>query len=197
MPEHKAQDRSGKIFKQVLAVANDKLRDIAGLEIICEADAGEDEEAEAGGASQAGPSQSQATQGGVRQAANDRARFQLVNKLKDPVVPPLAETTMGTAIYHSFVEVILSLIRESDGTIDEDTLFECLSKLGLKRDSKLPQQSLEQEKIESIVQKRLVAEAYIRRIKKQDEFEYVAGSRATLARNEERAVSFNAEFMDV
>ena len=32
MSEH--NDRSGKIFKQVLARANDKLRDVAGLELV-------------------------------------------------------------------------------------------------------------------------------------------------------------------
>ena len=40
MPEHKAQDRSGKIFKQVLAVANEKLGHIFGLKLVDETDAG-------------------------------------------------------------------------------------------------------------------------------------------------------------
>ena len=56
--EQKAQDRSGKIFKQVLAAANEKLRDIAALELVCETEAGAaaaDDDDGAGGASQAGP----------------------------------------------------------------------------------------------------------------------------------------------
>ena len=62
MPEHKAQDRSGKIFKQVLAVANEKLGHIFGLKLVDETDAGagaaddaaDDADGGGAGASQAG-----------------------------------------------------------------------------------------------------------------------------------------------
>ena len=175
MPEHKAQDRSGKIFKQVLAAANDKLRDIAGLELVDEAQAGviDDDDADgSGGQSQAAASQSQATQGGggSGKQASGAARYVLVNRLPDAVVPPLTgDPALGTAIYQAFVEVVLSLIHESEGgVLAEDELFEFLQKLGVSREAKFGELvqhrplPAEQEKIEYIVQKRLVAEAYLR-----------------------------------
>jgi len=211
MPEHKAQDRSGKIFKQVLAAANDKLRDIAGLELVDEAQAGvmDDDDADgSGGQSQAAASQSQATQGGggSGKQASGAARYLLVNRIPDAVVPPLTgDPALGTAIYQAFVEVVLSLIQESEGgVLAEDELFEFLQKLGVNREAKFGELvqhrplPAEQEKIEYIVQKRLVAEAYLRRCKKKhdaDNFEYLPGSRATLSRDEGRAAEFHKSIM--
>ena len=58
----------------------------------------------------------------------------------------------------------------------------------------------EAEKIEGLVSKRLVGEAYLRRQKKKnapDTFEYVAGARATVCRNAENAEDFRRKILNV
>jgi hypothetical protein len=194
MPEHKSQDRSGKIFKQVLSVANEKLHAIAGLEIVLagEGDGVEDDGDVGGGASQAALSQSQTAASSQASRATAGAQYFLVSQLPDPVTVPLDEAAPATSLYLAFVEVVLILIQQSEGFIAEDDLFGCLQKMGLDRESKLPLPA-EQEKVESLVQKRLVHEAYLRRRKKAneaDKFEYVAGPRAVLNRNDQQASDF-------
>ena len=216
MPEHKAQDRSGKIFKQVLAVANEKLGHIFGLKLVDETDAGagaaddaaDDADGGGAGASQAGPSQaagaSQAAAGrGGGGVASGGPRYMLVNLLphEKMVTEPLTQTDEGQAIYLAFVEVILAIIAESqdkgshDPTwVKEDELFGHLRKLGLEPDSRLPPPA-EPEKVESLVQKRLVNEAFLRRRKQKDRldaYEYLRGARAVLCRDERRAGDFLA-----
>ena len=60
-------------------------------------------------------------------------------------------------------------------------MFGYLSQLGLSRDHPLPQQTTIADKVETLVQKRLVSEAYLRRQKKAndaDTWQYAAGARA-------------------
>lgn len=207
MSEH--NDRSGKIFKQVLAAANEKLKDIAGLELVPEAadgegggddDAGYGTQAVPGAASQsqAGPS----TQGaaGMSQApgASKAAKggsFLLVNRLPDPYTFPPADAQQ---IYLAFVEVVLSMIQQSEGVLDEEKMFGYLSQLGLSRDHPLPQQTIIADKVETLVQKRLVSEAYLRRQKKAndaDTWQYAAGARATHCRDVAKADAFRDEIL--
>ena len=179
---------------EVLGVANEKLRAIAGLELVLAGDLdGADEEGDAAGvASQVGPSQSQAPASSQVSRATIGAQYFLVNQLTDPVTVPLSDSAPATSLYLAFVEVVLTLIQQSEGFIAEDDLFGCLQKIGLDRESKLPLPA-EQEKVESLVQKRLVHEAYLRRRKKAtetDKFEYVAGPRAALNRDEQHASDF-------
>ena len=195
MLEHKAQDRTGKIFKQVLSVANEQLAQIAGLELVCEADTGavdEDEgESSQVPASQAPSQMAPPTKG----AAKDR--YVLVNKLANPVTVPLTESEPGQAIYLAFVEVVLTLIQENEGVINEEDLFGYLNKIGLERKSTLPLPA-EQDKIENLVQKRLVAEAYIRRRKKEAQdgvFEYLHAARSILNRDAHAAAELKASIM--
>lgn len=195
MPEHKAQDRTGRIFKQVLAAANDKLRDIIGLELVPETATGTEHDAmdEHLGSS--------ATQGatGVTSAnstGSAGARYILVNRLADVVT--LAQHDLpsgrGQAVYSAFVETVLALISESEGVIKEDDLFNYLKKIGLERDSSLPH--FDPDKVETLVQRRLVGEAFVHRRKNArdaDTFEYIAGTRAAFNRSKEGAAKFVAD----
>lgn len=84
--------------------------------------------------------------------------------------------------------------RLSQGVLAEDSLFEWLERLGLKRDDHLPQPA-DGEKVEALVKTRLVAEAYLRRQKKKNEpdtYEYVPGIRAGFNRNQANADAFRA-----
>ena len=90
------------------------------------------------------------------------------------------------------MEVVLSFIQQSEGTLDEEKLFGYLEQVGLERKECLPPPA-EQEKVEALVQKRLVSEAWLRRQKKPqdpDQFIYTAGARAVLSRSAERADEF-------
>ena len=198
-------DRSGKVFKQVLEAANTKLYEAAGLKLVAEGAAGsnaaDDDLADAPGGSQAGPSQSQAvggssqaaTQGGGASQAAGALRvgksgtsYLLVNKLPDPI---RSEPPDGPALHLAFVEVVLNFIQQSEGVLDEEKLFTYLAQIGLERKECLPPPA-EQEKVETLVQKRLVSETWLRRQKKPndaDQYVYVAGARAELSRNVRRA----------
>ena len=194
MPEH--NDRAGKIFKQVLRQANQQLNNLAGLEIVLESDVVANDDAEDAGASQAGSSQlpagsSQlpaASQASGAKASAPASRYLVVNRLPEPVTLPLADKRPAAALYLAFVEVVLTLLQQSEGRLSEDDLFGWLEKLGLKKEGTLPQPA-DSEKVETLVKQRLVAEAYVRRIKKKasDEYEYVAGARAVLNRTQVRA----------
>ena len=206
MSEH--NDRSGKIFKQVLAAANEKLKEVAGLELTPEGggegggsadDDGIDATQAVPGASQGGASQSQAgpsTQsGGVTASKAKGGLYLLVSKLSEPVT---AAPSDSSQIYFAFVEVVLSLLQQSDGILDEERMFKYLEDLGLEKGSSLPQQTAIADKVEHLVQKRLVNEAYLRRQKKvndADTWQYVAGSRASLSRNAERADDFRNQIL--
>lgn len=205
MSEH--NDRSGKIFKQVLAAANQKLKEVAGLELIPEGggeggaadEDGADATQAVPGASQAGASQSQAgpsTQGGGTAASKAKGGlYLLVNRLPEPVA---AAPSDSAQIYFAFVEVVLSLLQQSDGVLDEEMMFEYLEQLGLEKSNSLPQQTAIADKVEHLVQKRLVNEAYLRRQKKAndaDTWQYVAGSRASASRNLERADEFRNQIL--
>ena len=99
---------------------------------------------------------------------------------------------MDVGIYMAFVEVCLSLVQQSEGAIDEDAMFEYLNDIGLTREGTLPRPA-EQDKIEHLVQKRLVSEAWLRRQKKVNDantWQYVAGARALINRNVDRADEF-------
>ena len=192
MSEH--NDRSGRIFKQVLAAANVKLKELAGLELVAEAASGApmDEEGDAG-ASQAqsqAVGSSQAPPGASRPSVKSTSSYLLVNRLAEPV---RTEPDDATSVYHAFIEVVLSFLQQSEGgTLDEEKLFGYLAQIGLERKAGLPV-AAELDKVESLVQRRLVAEAWIRRQKKPndpDQFQYVAGSRAKLNRNEAKADAF-------
>lgn len=197
MSEH--NDRSGKIFKQVLGAANAKLKDLAGLELVAEAGGG-DEEEPGGTQAGAGASQSQApasqaasqAPGGGGKAAKTGVFF-LVNRLNEPVRSESDENRDDApAYYQSFIEVVLSFIQQSDGVLDEEKLFGYLEQIGCARGTCLPEPA-EQEKVESLIQKRLVGEAWLRRMKKPSDpehFQYVAGARAALSRSVERADEF-------
>jgi len=205
MPEHKSQDKTGRIFKQVLAVANEKLLDIAGLELVCETDAGaaDEDDGDAAGASQsqaAAASQSQATAGRASSGGGSGGpRYMLVNRLPEVVTVPIGEVDEGYAIYLAFVEVVLAIITETQDSGDreptwvtEDVLFGHLKSLGLERDSKLPAPA-DTDKVEQLVQKRLVSEAFLRRKKQRDHsdaYEYLVGARAILHRNQDKAGMF-------
>lgn len=197
MSEH--NDRSGRIFKQVLGLANEKMRSIAGVELVAE----EADGAAAAGATQGGGTQG-ATQGGMSQAGATQAAaggkhgkagmHLLVNRLPNPVA---AEPSQGATIYHAFVEVVLSLIDQSGGTIDEGPFFDYLGRLGLPRGGSLPQPA-DQGKIEQLVQRRLVTEAFVRRQKKPndpDVWQYVLGARAGL-RNITNSDEFRSSLMN-
>ena len=189
MSEH--NDKSGRIFKQVLHVANAKLRDVVGLELVAEsADAAAEEDE--GGATQAGPSQAGPSQaaaptqdGGAAKYGKYGALF-LRSVLVDPItVDPPPEV----GVYLAFVEVCLGLVQQSEGVIDEERMFEYLDKLGLGKEARLPRPA-EQETVEVLVSKRLVSEAWLRRIRKsndQSTWQYVAGARATINRDAEKA----------
>lgn len=188
MPEHKAQDRTGRIFKQVLGVANEKLKDIAGLELVSEQEAGAEDDAEdadAGGASQS----QAATQASSKQAASATVRYLIVNRLEDAVTAALESSR---AIYLAFVEVVIALITENQGVISEQDMFGYLSTIGLEKEDKV--QGLEEyDKVETLVQKRLVSEAFVRRRKNQrdaEKFEYLIGARAILNRDQGAAKTF-------
>ena len=201
MSEH--NDRSGKIFKQVLAAANEKMRHVIGIELVPEAGGGGGGEGGGGGGgdddggygtqavpgaasqSQAGPS----TQAGASQAAPSAASkakggaFLVVNKLANPYAFAPSDSTQ---VYHAFVEVVLTLVQQSEGVLDEEHMFKYLEDLGLERTDVLPQQTVITDKVEALVQKRLVSEAWLRRVRKANDAEtwqYVAGSRATLSRS--------------
>jgi len=205
MPEHKAHDRTGRILKQVLAVANEKLINIAGLELVSEADAsasddpGDDGDGAGASQTQAAHAPTASSGRGVGGGVASAMRYVLVNRLPEAVAVPLHETDEAKAIYLAFVEVVIAIIAESQDKsasqpewIKEEDLFGWLMKLGLERESKLPQPA-EQEKIETLVSKKLVAEAYLRRKKQKDStdaYEYLIGARAVLNRNQERAAEF-------
>jgi len=195
MQEH--SDRSGKAFKQVMTLANEKLRDIVGLELVLEADGGAIAADEGGfDATQPGPSQgASASQAASKSGAGAAGgRYVLVNRLEDPVAMPLQD---APAIYLAFVEVVLNLIHQSAGQLDEPKLFEWLEVLGLSRTATLGNAD-GGEKIEGLVSKRLVAEAYLRRRKKvndPDTYEYTPGARATLNRSVERADEFREKIL--
>ena len=208
MAEH--NDRSGKIFKQVLHVANERLRDIVGLELMPEKGNGgegggdvDDEGVDASQAvpgasqSQAGPSQIGGTQGAAAaaKASSKGGLYLLVNKLAEPVTAPPNDSMQ---IYYAFVEVVLTLLQQSDGTLEEEALFEYLGQLGLDRDAALPQQALIADKVGNLVQKRLVTEAYLKRTKKEhqaDIWQYEAGSRAAWNRNIANADAFRDQIL--
>ena len=206
MLEHKAQDRTGRIFKQVLGVANEKLREIAGLELISEDAVGAAaDDADDADASQLGASQSQQPAGASKQKVrgSGTARYLLVNKLPEAVSVPLHQSAPGVSIYYAFVEVVLTILSESQekdvGSVpecSEEDLFGHLARIGLERDSKLPDPSepdgFGADKVESLVQKRLVAEGFLRRQKKQDvdSYQYLIGARALLCRDQSAATAF-------
>ena len=183
MSEH--NDKSGRIFKQVLHVANAKLRDVVGLELVAESTDAAAEEDE-GGATQAGPSQAGPSQAGPSQAAAPSKLLFLRSVLVDPItVDPPPEV----GVYLAFVEVCLGLVQQSEGVIDEERMFEYLDKLGLGKEARLPRPA-EQETVEALVSKRLVSEAWLRRIRKsndQSTWQYVAGAIATINRDAEKA----------
>jgi len=184
MSEH--NDRAGKIFRQVLAAANEKLYALAGLELVAVSEAVEEEGGDA--ATQGGVSQSQvgASQAAVVGKAMKAGSYLLVNRLKEPARTDLADAPQA---YLAFVEVVLSCIQQSGDIIDEERLFGYLEQIGLSRKECLPAPA-DQEKVESLVQKRLVSEAWLARKKKPndpDNHVYVAGARALLSRNVERA----------
>ena len=195
MSEH--NDKSGRIFKQVLQVTNEKLRDVAGLELVAEAPDRnapneEDESATQAGPSQAGPSQAAATQHAVAPHAGKYGKYGNLFMRSVLPQPVTAEAPMDVGIYMAFVEVCLSLVQQSEGAIDEDAMFEYLNDIGLTREGTLPRPA-EQDKIEHLVQKRLVSEAWLRRQKKVNDantWQYVAGARALINRNVDRADEF-------
>lgn len=205
MNEH--NDRSGKVFKQVLAAANAKLKELAGLELVPESASGAaaDDEVDGGGTqagpsqagasqSQAGATQSQAAGGGAKAAAKGNS-YLLVNKLVEPIRTDKDDD--APAVYKAFVEVVLSFLQQSDGALDEEKLFSYLEQVGLERKECLPLPA-EQEKVENLVQKRLVGEAWLRRTKKPndpDTFIYVAGARAFLSRAVDKADGFRDELL--
>lgn len=152
MPEHKAHDRTGRILKQVLAVANEKLINIAGLELVSEADAsasddpGDDGDGAGASQTQAAHAPTASSGRGVGGGVASAMRYVLVNRLPEAVAVPLHETDEAKAIYLAFVEVVIAIIAESQDKsasqpewIKEEDLFGWLMKLGLERESKLPQ----------------------------------------------------------
>lgn len=194
---HEHNDRSGKIFKQVITLANEKLRDIVGLELVVDGDGGVGLTDEGGvDATQPGPSQGASASQAAGKAGGGAGggRYVLVNRLEDPVAMPLQD---APGIYLAFVEVVLNLIHQSAGHLDEPQLFEWLEVLGLGRTASLPSPA-DGEKIEALVSKRLVAEAYLRRRKKPndaDTYEYTPGARATLNRSAERSDEFREKIL--
>ena len=95
-------------------------------------------------------------------------------------------------MYQAFVEVVLSFIQQSKDALDEDKLFEYLQQIGLDRKDCLPPPA-DSEKVESLIQKRLVSEAWLCRRKKpndDEQYQYVAGARASLCRSLEKADAY-------
>ena len=198
-------DRKGRILNQVIDAANTKLMEVAGLKLTTTGNNAADDDladaangTQAGASSQAGPSQVGASQagggtqgGGGTQAAGaprgaKSADLLLVNTLVDPVRAEMAD---GPAVHLAFVEVVLQFLHQSEGVLDEEKLFTYLAHIGLERKECLPPPA-EQEKVETLVQRRLVNEAWLRRQKKPnvaDEYVYVPGARAELSRNVKRA----------
>lgn len=134
MNEH--NDRSGKVFKQVLALANDKLKEIAGLELVLEAASAEDD-GDVGGGTQAAASQAGASQAGPSQAAGPGKApaaktntYIIVNRLPNPV---RTEESDSASAYYAFVEVVLCFLQQSDGMLEEEKLFHWLEQVGLER----------------------------------------------------------------
>ena len=113
-------DRSGKVFRQCLGVANDKLKELAGLELVAlDAPPVEDDDGGAGG-TQAVASQAAAGASQAAAMAKPQAAYILVNRLPEPYQTELDEMP---AMYQAFIEVILSFIQQSDGELTEERLF--------------------------------------------------------------------------
>ena len=181
-------DRSGKVFRQCLGVANDKLKELAGLELVAlDAPPVEDDDGGAGG-TQAAASQAAAGASQAAAMAKPQAAYILVNRLPEPYQTELDEMP---AMYQAFIEVILSFIQQSDGELTEERLFGYLEQIGLERDKCLPQPAEQTNKVGELVQKRMVNEAWLRRTKKaggaEETYVYVAGARAVLSRSVDRA----------
>jgi len=177
-------DRSGKIMKVVVASANKKLAQIAGLELVLDnSNDAEEDGADVGEASQAA-AQSQGGKGGASQA-----KYLLVNKLHGAVALQPSDAAL---VYTGFVEAILQLIERNQGAcMAEDDLYNVwLPKLGLAKDHHLPQHNT--QKVEDLIGKRMVSEAYLRKRKSPaGNTEFVAGARAAMTRNAEAVQTFH------
>lgn len=170
-------------MKFVIARANEKLAHIAGLELVLDKSA-DDEEDEVD-ASQAAQSQP-ATQGSKASAA--QAKYLLVNKLQGGVSSPPSD---AHTIYLGFVETVLQLVARNQGACmaEEVLLTDWLPKLGLARDHHLPHHT---QKAEELIGKRMVAEGFLKRRKTgTGANEFVIGGRALLTRNAEAANHFH------
>ena len=124
-------------------------------------------------------------------------RYLLLNTLTRPVLPPLSR---AGAAYTALAEVVITMIEQSDGVLEEGLLFTCLRKLGLDRSGTLPDHAPAHEKVEAIVQKRLTNDAFIKRRKKPNEpdaHEYTIGNRVAGVRSREAAVQFRADLLDM
>ena len=155
-------DPGGKIMKALLARANEKLLDLAGVELVPAVDAegaADDGDADASqGASQSSQGASQGSQG---KAAAGGPKFLLVNRLDNPVK---SEVSMQAKEYHALVYLVLELLAHGEGTMEEATLLDHWlgGKLRVSRDLKLPNQRLS---VGELVTKTKVAEAFLRRSK--------------------------------
>lgn len=182
------KDPGGKIMKALLHRANEKLLEIAGIEVVPAVDKDADDEddgaesSQGGGASQS--SQAGGSQGGSQGAlakAAAGARYVLVNRLENRV--PAGDSKQA-AEYQALVQVVLGLLAHGEGVLEEDALLDHWlgTKLRAPRDFKMPNQRLS---VADLVTKTMVAEAFLRktRAKGGDKVAYTAGPRASLSRD--------------
>lgn len=128
-------DRGGKIMKLVIATANQRLFELAGLELVPANLAADADDA---GTSQPGPSHADDTQEPTQtvRASGASGKLIMVNRLPKALVPAVKKET---AVYHGLVEVIVTLILDNGGRISETDLHESwLPKLGLKEKETIP-----------------------------------------------------------
>lgn len=131
-------DRGGKIMKYVIATANQRLLELAGLELVPASSVADADDAGAGGASQPGPSQADGTQEPTQtvRASGASGKLLMVNRLQKALVPAVKKET---AVYYGLVEVILTLLIDNGGRMSEADLNESwLPKLGLKEKEIIP-----------------------------------------------------------
>lgn len=182
------KDPGGKIMKALLHRANEKLLEIAGIEVVPAVDKEADDEddgaesSQGGGASQnsqAGGSQG-GSQGALAKAAAG-ARYILVNRLENPVT---TDDSKQAAEYQALVQVVLGLLAHGEGVMDEDALLDhwLATKMRVPRDLKLPNQRLS---VADLVTKTMVAEAFLKKTKTKggETVAYTAGPRAQLSRD--------------
>jgi len=177
-------DHGGKLMKALISLANEKLMDACGLEIVSDAAAAQHADDD-GVATQADASQpTQSTQG---RASSSKGGLYLVNKLKRAVKLP---TKAESAIYHGLVEVVLGILKTNDDRLTEEDLYESwLGKLGVEPNTTLPECSL---KAGDLISKQMVSDGYLAKQKRDGVVVLVPGPRSQLCRHQQAADQWKA-----